>query len=283
MRKEELYHYGVRGMKWRKRKKSSWSIVPEEMEIYGGDGSIDYDPSWNYVDRKKRRQELMRAKYKQFMYYNKDAPKLISGSVKEPKKEQKLSTAGPSATIGTRTSRRKPINNGQLVHSGVKGMKWGVWNEETKERYLGFKGNKKASIRIPSEETTKNALNQTVKGGKDKPNISPAEKFTKDVGRITTESGNVATNLENIKRRKIQKAIDEETERELRGMTDQQVRERINRMNLERQYSQLKYGDIETGYESAKEIIETVGSVVGVASGVAAIASTVYMIKHPKS
>lgn len=30
-------------------------------------------------------------------------------------------------------------SDGILTHSGVKGMKWGVWNEETKARYNGTK------------------------------------------------------------------------------------------------------------------------------------------------
>lgn len=189
-----------------------------------------------------------------------------------------------------------------LIHSGVKGMKWGVWNEETRRRYSGpngdeekvvnkryfgrivnGKGIKNRSVRIPTEETLRKTLTQNQKGGKDKPPISSAEKLTKDIGRLNSDTSNIVNNLSRMKRRKIQKAIDEETAKELKGMTDQQLREKINRMSLERQYSSLKYGDIETGYEKAQDILETIGAVVGIAGGVAAVASTAYMIKNGKT
>jgi hypothetical protein len=185
----------------------------------------------------------------------------------------------------------------ELYHSGVKGMKWGVWNEETRQRYegkdgpeekvtnkryFGEKGNKKRSIRIPNEETLRKTLTQNQKGGKDKPPISSAEKLTKDVQRLNNDTSNIVGNLSRMKKRKIQKAIDAETAEELKGMTDQQLRDKINRMSLERQYSSLKYGDIETGYEKAQDILETVGAVVGIAGGLAAVASTAYTIAKGK-
>ena len=39
------------------------------------------------------------------------------------------------------------VYGGELYHHGTKGMKWGVWNDETKSRYTGGKKRKKASIK----------------------------------------------------------------------------------------------------------------------------------------
>ena len=32
---------------------------------------------------------------------------------------------------------------GSLTHHGIQGMKWGVWNEDTKARYTGSRKNRK--------------------------------------------------------------------------------------------------------------------------------------------
>lgn len=39
----------------------------------------------------------------------------------------------------------KIVYNDELRHFGVKGMKWGEWNEETKARYLGIRKRKNSS------------------------------------------------------------------------------------------------------------------------------------------
>lgn len=60
---DELYHYGVKGMKWRSRKQSSYAVIPQQnFQNGGGGGSNENDPSYEYINQKKKRQALVKAK-----------------------------------------------------------------------------------------------------------------------------------------------------------------------------------------------------------------------------
>lgn len=51
-------------------------------------------------------------------------------------------------------------------------------------------------------------------------------------------------------------------------LSDDELRKRVNRLNLERQYAQLTGADTRRGAEVTREILQTTGSLVGIASGV---------------
>lgn len=55
---------------------------------------------------------------------------------------------------------------------------------------------------------------------------------------------------------------------EVSRLSDDELRKRVNRLNLERQYSQLTGADTRRGAEVAREVLQTTGSIVGIASGV---------------
>lgn len=170
-----------------------------------------------------------------------------------------------------------------LYHSGIKGMKWGQrryqYEDGTltpagKERYLKG-GGKKVERAIKREKRKKEfkenvdrALAPTVKGGKDRPNISPAEKATKDMRNITNEASNITKTMADLKR--MQGKEDTST------MSDEELKARINRLNLERQYNQLSTQDVRNGWDAATDVIQTVGSVVTIVGSAVAIASTIH-------
>jgi len=50
----------------------------------------------------------------------------------------------------------KIVYNDELLHFGVKGMKWGEWNEETRARYMGIRKNRKHSSRVSKTKRSSN-------------------------------------------------------------------------------------------------------------------------------
>ncbi len=147
------------------------------------------------------------------------------------------------------------MENRYLAHYGVKGMKWGIWNEETRAR-------RRAKI--------DKALSPTVKRGKDKPNISPAEKYFKDSENIVTSAGNVSKSLSNINRRKREAVY----KNELSKMSNSDIQDVINRMNLERQYINAKEETVRDGYKVADDILSVTKDLLVIGGSVTAILAT---------
>jgi hypothetical protein len=175
------------------------------------------------------------------------------------------------------------IRTDELYHHGTKGMRWGFrryqnpdgsYTEEGKRRRLEAAGKgiersiKREIAKKKFKDGVDRALTQNVKGGKDKPNISPAEKITKDARNIVTETSNIAQTIANLKRMR--------NKEDVSTLTDDELRARINRLNLETQYNNLSAKRVQTGFDTASEILTAVGSVVGIVGSTVAIAATVH-------
>lgn len=119
------------------------------------------------------------------------------------------------------------------------------------------------------------ALDRNIKVGKDKSPISPVEKMTKDA----------STGVENAKQgiravRRLRDRNRKAPKTDLSHMTDQELRQRVNRMNLERQYSSLTTEDTSRGFDNAEDILDVFGNIVGIAGGTLGIIATIAMLKN---
>lgn len=158
-----------------------------------------------------------------------------------------------------------------LAHYGILGQKWGVRRFQpysVRGRKSGETGKEVGAARKISKEKL---FAQTVKGGKDKPNVSPAEKMVSEAGKIAEKSGNIATT--------VQKAKSIKAGRESKTLSDEELKKRIARLNLEKQYEDLSAEDVRRGKITTGEILSSVGDALAIVGSVATIAAMYKMSK----
>ena len=148
----------------------------------------------------------------------------------------------------------------ELYHHGILGMKWGVRRFQNANGSLTEAGKKRYS------ETVDKAL----KPGKDgKPSL--AEKATRNVKNAVDIADSMVTS--NEKNRAVAR-------KEARELSDEELRKRINRLRMEKQYAELAASnELSDGKARVHEILKTTGEVMGIATAAATAAAAIYQIK----
>lgn len=137
-------------------------------------------------------------------------------------------------------------DDNELYHHGIKGMKWGV-------------------RRTPAQ------LGHDT-GGID---LQKTKKKVEAANTIVNESQNINKKVSSRKQRKIQK----QQVQNAKAMTDQELRERVNRLNMEQQYARLSTEQMSAGKVNVDRVLSEVGTVVALTNSVLAIALAVQKLK----
>lgn len=145
------------------------------------------------------------------------------------------------------------MNQNELYHHGVKGMRWGVRKAEPNGSSNGLKVKKQRK----NNPFTKKRLKQ----GKQIADASST--IVNELGKLNRKSTG--------KRRK---QID------LSNMTDKELRDRINRAHLERQYNDMfNPVTVSKGRETVGKIIEGAGTALTITGSALAIALAIKELK----
>ena len=141
----------------------------------------------------------------------------------------------------------------ELYHFGIKGQKWGIRRYQNPDGTLTKEG--KARYRVNSIDEYR------------KRQLDSGKSISETVGNITSKTSDI------IRRKRNKEAI--KVDDSVKSMSDEELRKKINRIQMERQYSMLTSSDRTTGKDKALEILETTGSIVGIVGGTLGIAATI--------
>lgn len=152
---------------------------------------------------------------------------------------------------------QREIKNGQVIYTRKKMEPVNNSSEDVAKSLNKSSDNVKKRIDMDA------MFKQTIKGGKDKPPTSPGEKIAKETGNVIQETKKITQAVDRIK--------SDTKERESKKLSDEELRRRINRLELERRYDDLSSADISKGQAKLEDILDIAGSVAAIGGSAATI------------
>ena len=169
--------------------------------------------------------------------------------------------------------------NNQIWHWGVKGMKWGVRRYQNADGSLTDAGKRRYESDVATNAKKKKDNRLPEEGLKDSNRW--VKEDTERTKRVVDTGNQMAGNLKALsdKSMKIQSRRTEKMD--LSKMTDQEMRERINRAMLEKQYDDMfNPKKVYSGREAVSDTLEIAGSVLAITSSALSIALAIQELRE---
>lgn len=161
------------------------------------------------------------------------------------------------------------MDNNQLQHWGIKGMKWGVRRYQNKDGSLTELGKK----RMYREMFDTESKDQKERGKYTTEPHRWVREDNQNEKRVLDETANMTRNLKTATDNSIRNAKNNRPKMDLSNMSDKQMRDEINRALLERQYNDMFAPQKSTkGREYVSQTLEVAGSVLAIGSSALGIA-----------
>ena len=162
--------------------------------------------------------------------------------------------------------------NNELSHHGIKGQKWGRRRYQNKDGSLTPAGKQ----RYGSEENFESRYNEDVKTG-----IKAAKKLTDGGKDFTKATKEYEGERSRKKQQKANKALEEAARDKARSMSYQELRDAVNRLNMEENYTRMIQNRerIELGESAASKFMDRSMTALTLASTALSIALAVKELK----
>ena len=204
------------------------------------------------------------------------------------------------------------IVNGELYHHGIKGQRWGVRRYQNKDGSLTAAGKKRRKryaedVSTLSDKELRDRVNRMnlekryVNLSKDDPsrrgrgfdaaskvattgaNATNLYRNVNELNNVNSPYTNAANQGFNAASRTLStakkvknitddKRSEKQASRRAKELSDDELRDIVNRMDLERQYSSLKQDDVERGKLRATEVLDVVSDVAAISASIVGIA-----------
>lgn len=170
------------------------------------------------------------------------------------------------------------MNQNEIYHFGIKGMKWGVRRYQNSDGTLTKAGQRRYESDVSANMKRKKDKRIPEEGLKD-PKRWAREDNERTKGLIDATS-RLNNDLKNANRESLNRAKNNRPKMDLSNMTDKEMRDRINRAVLERQYNDMFAPQkVSKGREFANNALDIAGSTLAITSSALGIALAIKNLK----
>ena len=175
------------------------------------------------------------------------------------------------------------MDNNYLQHYGVLGMKWGKRRYQNADGSLTAAGKKRYDRDAREQgynkrdEQTGKYYKTSKKQGRQDLEVDASRYVTEDLTRtksLTDSTRNLSNELKRVNDKSMKNTP--KTRLDLSNMSDKELRDRINRELLERQYNDVfNSPQVSKGKERASQILDSAGDVLAVTGSALAVALSI--------